>query len=83
VSDSPLQDRNLPSLIGLKPLDHPWVAEANGDGTDVMIYVQAATDAGIEVAHVLFEDDWGSLEDAEHIAKLHNDWLAQKVERGY
>ena len=59
-----------------EPLNERWlVSETQED--DAVVFVERVTSNGETYAHVLFEADWGELEHAEHIAKLHNDWLEQ------
>lgn len=47
-----------------------WVDETEEDYA--IIYVDRETPDGEPYAHVLFEADWGTLEQARHIADLHN-----------
>ncbi len=63
------------------PLTVEWLVSETSDGYPV-IFVAKVLDNGEPYAHVLFQGDWGELEHAEHIAKLHNDWLAKRKEVG-
>lgn len=76
---------SLPSSVGLNPLDHPWAVDETSGG-EAVIFVKCSLngkEGPREFAHVLFESDWGSPDEAAHIVKLHNDWLKEREARGY
>jgi hypothetical protein len=65
----------------IDPVTVEWFVGETQDDYPV-VFIEKVLDNGEPYAHVLFQGDWGELEHAEHIAKLHNDWLAERKEAG-